>query len=114
MRYGFIVERLSDFEIGKYYVIVSNDEIIDAFLCTNLDTAAQHYLTYTARSCEIWRYFAEKEERDEMLNDLLFKRDEFYQLFANGRRSCKRNLGLCCELARAMNRFKKVFKSKKG
>ena len=114
MLYGFIVERLSYFEIGEYYAIVSNDdEIIDTFLCTNLDTAAKHYLTYTVRGCEIWRYF-EKDECDDKLDELLYKRDEFYQLFANGRRSCKRNLGLCCELSHAMNRFKKIFKSKKG
>lgn len=105
----YIISKLSDFELGKYYDIVFGNKIIDSFLANSLDGCAKQLETYTARGCEIWEHLTEAEARNEY-EKILGERNHIYQCFerAAASRSGK-YLTRCCELATLANRVKKIF-----
>lgn len=109
MKYGIIVENPFEFEVGKYYCVISDCKILDSFICNNLDACARHYQTYVVeRKCELWRYIP-TEDVPKVVENIRSERSSVYQLFANGKRRASSNLKKCCEMATMENRIRKIF-----
>jgi len=112
MKYNLIVENQFDFALGKYYLIIKDNQQIDCFICNNFESCAKHYNFYVVQNgCQIWQYKT-KAEAAEIVKKLYEERDFIYQKFAVGTRSAAANLAKCCELATIANAIKKVFSEK--
>ena len=108
MKYETIVERWQDFEIGTCYCVISENKVIDTFICNSIDRAAIHLQTYTNRGCEIWRYMTDSEVR-EKLQKLHDEESVHYELFSRSKRLASSELAKMCEISTFMNRLRKVF-----
>lgn len=108
MKYGLIIDSPFDFEPGKYYCIIQDDQILDRFFCADVNRAAIHLQTYKERGCEIWKYLNAEEAR-AMREEIRQKSDYYFTLFCHSQRSCAGNLNMICSLSTLANRIYKIF-----
>lgn len=111
MKYGLIVDSPFDFEPGRYYCVIHEDKILDRFLCTDINRAANHLQTYSARGCEIWKYLTD-EQAQAKREEIRQKSDYYFTLFCHSQRSCSANLKMICCLSALANRIYKIFLQK--
>ena len=108
MKNGYIIDQIEDFEIGKCYAIVFRGKIIDCFLCSNINHAANHFLSYSERGCEILRFLSKTEAR-EIIDNLQYKKSMYFDLFSHSKRGNKGQLDTMCELSSEINKIKELF-----